>query len=195
MELLTMEQGEEAQAAAVLSIAMLDNPLHRAVLQGKGENERQRIEEMFLEMLTKRAHQVIVARTEREIIGVLRYQGCHDENASPSREPIKDALNETSLIDTDSRIAYWLDVWDEHDPPQRHQHLGPVGVLPEYQGRGVGSSMMEMFCEEVDAISEPAYLETDKLVNVGFYEKFGFRLTGETILFDVENYFMWREAR
>ena len=51
---------------------------------------------------------------------------------------------------------------------------------------------MERFCAEVDANGEPAYLETDKPESVKFYEKFRFRLIGETEIFDVRYYFMWR---
>jgi hypothetical protein len=55
--------------------------------------------------------------------------------------------------------------------------------------------MMESFCAGVDASHEPAFLETDKLVNVRFYEKFGFRIIDERPIFAVENFFMWRPGQ
>ena len=45
-----MELSDIQEAARVLSIAMLDNPLHMAVLKGNGERERLEIEKMFLEL-------------------------------------------------------------------------------------------------------------------------------------------------
>ena len=38
----------------------------------------------------------------------------------------------------------------------QHWHLGPIGVLPEYQGQGIGSRLMQRFCREVDACQASA---------------------------------------
>lgn len=193
MNLVAMVTGEEYQASSVLSVAMVSNPIHDAVLHGQGEAERQRLEEMFLEMLTERPREVLVMKHESTIVGVLRSQECHERSAS--QEQVAAEVDEAALDDTDSRIAHWSRVWDELDPQEPHRHLGPVGVLPKFQGHGIGSMMMENFCAQVDANGEPAYLETDKLENVRFYEKFCFRLIGETDIFGVKNYFMWRATK
>ena len=74
------------------------------------------------------------------------------------------------------------------------RHLGPVGVLPTHQGRGVGSMLVERFCREVDACRAKAYLETDLDINVAFYEKFGFNLVSESDIFGVKSRYMLREA-
>jgi hypothetical protein len=55
--------------------------------------------------------------------------------------------------------------------------------------------MMESFCAQVDANHEPAFLETDKPMNVRFYEKFRFRLIDESPIFGVKNFFMWRPGQ
>ena len=190
MNLVAMVTGEEYQASYVLSVAMVSNPIHDTVLHGQGEAERQRLEDMFLEMLTERPREVLVTKHEGTIVGVLRSQECNEGSAS--QEHVAAEVDEAALDDTDSRIAHWLRVWDELDPQEPHRHLGPVGVLPKFQGHGIGSMMMENFCAQVDANSEPAYLETDKPENMRFYEKFCFRLIGETDIFGVKNYFMWR---
>ena len=39
-----MEKNDIQESAKVLSVAMLDNPLHIAVFQGKGEKERMEVE-------------------------------------------------------------------------------------------------------------------------------------------------------
>jgi ribosomal protein S18 acetylase RimI-like enzyme len=190
MNLVAMVTGEEYQASNVLSVAMVSNPIHDAVLRGHGEVERQRLQDMFLEMLKERPKEVFVMKHESAIVGVLRSQECHEEPMSQERSAVD--VDEVTLEDADSRIAHWLRIWDEVDPVEPHRHLGPVGVLPRLQGHGIGSIMMESFCAQVDANGEPAYLETDKQENVRFYEKFRFRLIGETDIFGVKNYFMWR---
>lgn len=194
VELVKMAKGEEHEASSVQSIAMVSNPIHDAVLQGQGETERGRLEGMFMEMLMERPREVFVAKHEGKIIGVIRSQECHGEPATQEQVTVESEIDEAALNDPDSRIAHWLSIWDEHDPLEPHRHLGPVGVLPQFQGHGIGSKMMENFCAQLDANSEPAYLETDRLENVRFYEKFRFRVVGETDLFDIRNYFMWRPA-
>jgi len=190
MNLVAMVPGEEHQASSVLSVAMVSNPIHDVALGGQDEAERQRLEDMFLEMLIERPREVFISKHESKIVGVLRSQECHEGPASQERVAVE--VDEVTLDDTDSRIAHWVRVWDELDPLEPHRHLGPVGVLPEYQGRGIGTMMMEHFCAQVDANGEPAYLETDKQENVEFYKKFRFEVISETDIFSVKNYFMWR---
>ena len=192
VNLVKMVIGEEHQASIVLSFAMVSNPIHVAVLRGQGEADRKRLLGMFLEKFNERPGIVIVAKQEGTIVGVLRSYDCHGEPASQEKETVENEVHEAALTDTDSRMGHWLRIEDEHDPLETHRHLGPVGVLPQFQGHGIGRMMMERFCAEVDANGEPAYLETDKPESVKFYEKFRFRLIGETEIFDVRYYFMWR---
>jgi ribosomal protein S18 acetylase RimI-like enzyme len=64
--------------------------------------------------------------------------------------------------------------WAGRAPKESHWHLGPVGVQPGQQGRGIGSAMLERFCAMMDAERALAYLETDSEANARLYEKFGF---------------------
>ena len=90
------------------------------------------------------------------------------------------------------RTMRWLAVWTKRDPVKRHWHLGPLVVDAPLQGMGLGSRMMQVFCAQMDAAREDAYLETDKPENVRFYERFGFELVGEQEVLGVSNYFMLR---
>jgi ribosomal protein S18 acetylase RimI-like enzyme len=72
--------------------------------------------------------------------------------------------------------------------------LGPIGVLPDYQGLGIGTTLMQRFCKEVDACMAEAYLETDVDKNVRFYEKFGFKIVSESEIFSVKNRYMLRPS-
>ncbi len=54
--------------------------------------------------------------------------------------------------------------------------------------------MMQVFCAQMDAAREDAYLETDKPENVRFYERFGFEVVGEQEVLGVTNYFMLRKV-
>ena len=86
------------------------------------------------------------------------------------------------------------DVWAKHDPRERHWHLGPIGVHPEHQGRGIGKAILGSFLKIVDEQGSPAYLETDVDRNVALYEKFGFKVIVHADVMGVNNRFMWRPA-
>jgi predicted N-acetyltransferase YhbS len=88
-----------------------------------------------------------------------------------------------------------ISFWAKRDPDEPHVHLGPVAVDVHLQGQGIGSLMMEQHCRQLDAAGEVGYLETDKLENVRFYERFGFEVVGEAPVIDVPNWFMRRPSR
>jgi ribosomal protein S18 acetylase RimI-like enzyme len=93
------------------------------------------------------------------------------------------------------RTTRWLGAWSKRDPGRRHWHLGPVAVDLHLQGRGIGSELMRAFCRRMDAAGEEAYLETDKKINVRFYERFGFEVVGEEEVLGVPNWFMLRQPK
>jgi GNAT superfamily N-acetyltransferase len=165
---------------------MLKVPLHIAVFQGQGEKERKIIKKMFFELLSDLPGITFLARINRQIVGVMRMKSCDGSKVSNEHVPTEDVNN------LDWRKLYWHNEWARHDPLNQHWHLGPVGVLPSHQGKGIGTKLLNRFCQEVDACSAPAYLETDTDKNVRFYERFGFEVVNETQIFDVKNRNMWR---
>lgn len=181
-----LEKSNISEASRVLSEAMLKVPIHVAIFQGRGEKERKIIEKMFFELLTDLPGITFLARINRQIVGVMRMKSCDGSKISNEHAQTEDLNN------LDGRIPYWRNEWARHDPSTQHWHLGPVGVLPSHQGKGVGTKLLSLFCKEVDACSAPAYLETDSGKNVRFYGRFGFQVVSETNIFDVKNYFMWR---
>lgn len=55
-------------------------------------------------------------------------------------------------------------------------HLVYLGVLPDYQGKGIGSSLLNPVLQDAKNEGLPVLLETSKQVNVSIYEKKGFKL-------------------
>jgi ribosomal protein S18 acetylase RimI-like enzyme len=184
-----MENSDIQESAHVLSVAMLDNPLHVTVFKGKGERERMQIEDMFGELLIELPGIVFLAKEKENIIGVMRMKSCQGRNVADVRQDAKDEN------DIGWRKSVWHAEWGRHDPLEQHWHLGPIGVLPTHQGSGVGSILMERFCVEVDACRATAYLETDLDKNVRFYERFGFKVVSESKIFDVQNRYMLRASK
>ena len=183
-----MEKNDIPEAARVLSVAMLDNPLHAALFQGRDEKVRLLIQDMFNELLTNVPGVVFLAREGQAVVGVMRMRSCDGRKIPDAPEGPQDEN------DLDQRKFIWLKEWARRDPTDQHWHLGPIGVLPSHQGAGVGSQLMQRFCKEVDACSAKAYLETDLDKNVRFYQKFGFEVVATSEIFQVENRYMLRPS-
>lgn len=182
-----MQRAEATGAAEVLSRAMLDNPLHLAVFLGNGEEQRRQIEIMFAGLMAEAPEVVFLARQAGEIVGVMRMKSCSGRSVPPIPGPDES--------DTRWRKAVWHAEWARRDPTWPHWHLGPIGVLPSHQGRGIGTMLLERFCAEVDGCRARAYLETDLDRNVRFYEHFGFTVTAESDILGVRNRYMTRPAK
>lgn len=61
--------------------------------------------------------------------------------------------------------------------PQSHWYLTALGIDPAMQGKGIGRSLLEPILAKADAEGIPCYLETFHARNLGFYERFGFRVS------------------
>ena len=184
-----MENSDIQESANVLSVAMVDNPLHVAIFQGKGERQRIEIEKMFCELLIELPGIVFLAKQRQNIVGVMRMKSCQGRKVAAVP---KDATDES---DIGWRKSVWHADWGRNDPIEQHWHLGPIGVLPSHQGSGIGSILMERFCKEVDACYAKAYLETEGRKNVRFYQKFGFKIVRESEIFGVKNRYMLRASK
>jgi len=181
-----LEKPDFQEAIRVISIAMEQNPVNIAVYQGGAENIRKNIERDFLELFSELPGIVFTCKADGQIVGVMRMRSCDGRDDLDKQDDIDEPG------DIGRRKSIWLKDWASRDPQEPHWHLGPIGVLPGYQRKGIGSKLLRRFCQEVDACLAPAYLETDELQLVPFYEKFGFELVAESEIFSVKNSFMWR---
>lgn len=92
------------------------------------------------------------------------------------------------------RVLRWVGEWARRDPPEPHWHLGPVAVDSRLHGQGIGGAMMADFCGRMNKWGTLSYLETDKLENVRFYQRFGFRVIEQATILGIPNWFMSRPA-
>src|SRR5262249_59575542 len=68
--------------------------------------------------------------------------------------------------------------------PEPHWYLATLGVEPGFQGGGRGSALLECWLEAVAADALPAWLETDREANLGFYRRGGFEVALEGSVLD-----------
>jgi GNAT superfamily N-acetyltransferase len=181
-------------AVGVLTRGMLDNPIHVAVFGDDPGHRARALGRLFAGQMPLQSEPLEAVR-DGVTVGVC--------GLAPPGECIGDLVraldgNLPALSEDageQARIAIWLGDWGGRDPvDRRHWHLGPIAADAPLQGQGVGSVMMEAFCRRVDDAGEDAYLETDKDVNVRFYERFGFETVAEAIVLDTPNWFMIRSA-
>ncbi|MEO6988808.1 MAG: GNAT family N-acetyltransferase [Aquihabitans sp.] len=84
-----------------------------------------------------------------------------------------------------------------HPEEPHHWYLGYIGTHPDHQGRGVGGALVLAITERCDAEGLPAYLESSKESNLGFYARFGF-VESEPMMLGKDGpalWPMWREPK
>lgn len=61
-------------------------------------------------------------------------------------------------------------------------YLNAIGVDPSAQRGGLGSALINRMLARIDHEALPAFLDTSASDNLGYYERFGFRVTAESTL-------------
>lgn len=182
-----------ADAARMLARAFVTNPLHLAVF---GPHQLAKNEAFFEVGLRVMKGPKLVALEDTRIVGLI-----HWVEAPKCQFSALEKLMQTPAmirgfgLSSALRVGTWLSAWSKHDPKGAHVHLGPIGVDPEAQGRGIGQQLMERYCEHLDRGALAGYLETDRPANVTFYAPFGFEVTAEIPVHGVQNFLMTRGIR
>lgn len=181
---------EIREACLLLSHAFIRNPETAVIFRGR----RDRLEALFLIQLMRQSSSVFLAKESGQIAGVMRMvEWPHCQMSLMQTVQLFPAML-GALKGTLPRAAKFNAIWHAHDPKQPHWHLGPLGISPNRQGQGIGSCLLKYFCEHLDRLRAPAYLETGKPENVRLYERFGFTVTATAQFRGVPMWFMWRPA-
>jgi ribosomal protein S18 acetylase RimI-like enzyme len=198
IEVGDLQAGEVEEMLGVVVRGMQDNPSIVAAFGGEQARRRRSLRRLFGAMArdANHLHNMMVARDSGGAIvgacGAMPPGKCQ-----PTADKTLQMVPTLLLLGprTAGRTMRWLGAWGRQDPAERHWHLGPVAVDAHLQGMGIGSMLMSVFCARMDAAGEAAYLETDKPINVSFYERFGFETTAEESVLGTPNWFMTRRAR
>jgi ribosomal protein S18 acetylase RimI-like enzyme len=189
----TLGENEIQEAAKVVARAMGPTPFPMAMCQELNKSERV-METTVRVIFAHSPGQVLIAKKDRQVVGVLRMVKWPQCQMS-SRQvrmllPSMVRILKLGVI----RAMRGRAVWAKYHPVKPHWHVDPLAVMPELQGQGVGSQLLERFCKIVDDAGESAYLETDRPENVRLYERFGFNVISEAPALGVHCYFMWRPS-
>ena len=89
-----------------------------------------------------------------------------------------------------------MNVMAKTHPKDPHWYLMAVGVVPEAQGQGRGTALLQPVLSRCDEDGVPAYLEASTADNARLYERLGFGSRAELeILPGLRVRPMWREPR
>lgn len=196
LEIRTLLMSEVPLAAQVLGRGMRDNPLHVAAL-GRDPIAREKgfagVFRAFLALEVAKKGRVVGAFKDRILVGVcgmMRPGSC--QLAVHERVMLLPRLLRHCGLGGTGKLLSQFGNWSGHDLAEPHWHLGPVGIEPELQGKGIGSLLLSAFCRMVDDEGVASWLETDKEVNVSFYRRHGFEVVSEDTVNGVPNWFMKR---
>jgi ribosomal protein S18 acetylase RimI-like enzyme len=195
VDVATLAETELPDATGVLARGMRDNPLHIAAFGDEADHRVDSLTRMFNGVMPMQP-EPLRASADGKVVGVCGFGAPPECMVHMFGELSADQFP-SSFEDAgeQGRVVEWLQAWGKRDPGEPHFHLGPVAADAGRQGQGIGSAMMQAFCDRVDRDGALAYLETDKAENVGFYEKFGFETVGEAPVIGVTNWFMHRAAK
>jgi ribosomal protein S18 acetylase RimI-like enzyme len=186
--------GDELRfAGAVAARALRDNPMMAFSVPDDPLARLQVGYDTFVERIAPDSVGAVVGR---HVIGVAAAAApgvCIGATAASElrRAPAMDPADAVGY----DRARFVISTMCEHDPEERHVHVGPVGVEPGVQGLGIGRAMMTAVCERLDDDGEAGWLETDKPENVVFYRRHGFDVAAEDRHLGISIWFMRRPPR
>jgi ribosomal protein S18 acetylase RimI-like enzyme len=80
------------------------------------------------------------------------------------------------------RLAMAQEASHKNHPREKNYYLQFIGVDPKHHGRGIGAALIKPVMELCDTEKCGAYVESSKEINIGFYMRFGFEVTGKIVL-------------
>jgi len=133
------------ECVSVLADAFVNNPLHLSAF-GRGRTDQNRLffriglRHMFI------GH-AFVALVDGAPCGYVHFNASPHCLPAPEELPNAVATLLTPLGEAVPQVIRWFTRWCRLDPEMPHVHLGPIGVIPEMQGQGVGTALMHRYIE------------------------------------------------
>ena len=99
-------------------------------------------------------------------------------NIYPDQESLSTLLQGTVLEQIKNDVFAVFEQMGRYHPSEPHWYLPLMGVDPFYQGRGIGSTLIQHGLVQCERDGKPAYLESSNSRNISLYNRHGFELIG-----------------
>ncbi len=199
MEIVPTTQQSYRLAAQVLGRAFADEPISKFIYRNFSYEKRVRAltVDFSAELVTclQKGYPFQVVQDDRILAAALVYP--------PGTYPLPALDQWTFLVKSVLKNGWynvkswveWLDEVDRVHPRQEHYYLLYIGVEPSFQGRGLGSCLLDHLVIMADKDGVGCYLETASPRSLPFYERAAFKVIGEKQIIGHPTWFMWREPR
>lgn len=171
--------------AELLYLALKDDPFYAAMERSVDSDQPERARQaMFAyldySMVEAELHDAL-HRPSDHMYGVSIWsKPLSAETAQAKREKkqafIAQHMGETSLKTYNNIVSYMSEQSGQY-VDDNYWYLSIVGVLPEFQGRGLGVGLLSSVLAEADEQGIPTYLETFTPRNESFYERLGYQVS------------------
>jgi ribosomal protein S18 acetylase RimI-like enzyme len=189
-----LEEHQLGEAAGVAARALVDAP---TTVAAYGDDLYDRLALPYADfrtLFTALPSPQVAAFCGRCVVGVAAVTPPGGCVGSFFRNAAADVLEKaTPGLGDPSRVHVFWAHFATHDPDEEHWHVGPVGVEPGFQGRGIGVKVVREVCAELDGRARVGWLETDKERNVSFYRSLGFTVVDTATILGVPTWFMRRD--
>ncbi|HZN14427.1 MAG TPA: GNAT family N-acetyltransferase [Acidimicrobiales bacterium] len=195
VEVRKVTRGDVPEVAQALARAFADDPVMTYVIPERNRHRRmRRLFELDLHHIALRHDESYT--TVGPISGAALWAP-PDKWRTSALSLAWSAPSFLRVLGTNVRAAIRLMTAVERKHPKPpHYYLSTLGTEPDFQGKGIGSALIQPVLDRCDAAGVPAYLESSKEANVPFYRRHGFEITGEVTVADGPTlWLMWRDAQ
>jgi GNAT superfamily N-acetyltransferase len=192
-----LAESERPAAISLLAASFCDQPLDRAVVGGRRARRLRAGRAGMAASLEAAAGRADLraARLDATLAAVLVAVPPHGYPLPPpsARTQLRTLWRQGFRVARRWRTVF--DALQERRPEAPCWTLSLLGVSPPLQGRGIGTTLLRSWLQEVDAVGERVWLETARPTNVPFYQRQGFRVHDEIEVLGVPVWLMDRPAR
>lgn len=189
------DPGDDTTLARVLARAFVDDPIQEWLLPRPDDREDRLVRMFRYNLRAQRARGQVWTVHTQSAAALWAAPGRHRPGAG---EIITSLPLLASVVRGGSgRGLRALQTLERLHPHEPHWYLAQLGTDPSHQGRGLGSAVLEPVLERCDTEGLPAYLESSKEVNLGFYGRHGFEVRDEVPVAPggPPLWTMWRDPR
>ncbi|AFZ28429.1 acetyltransferase (plasmid) [Cylindrospermum stagnale PCC 7417] len=197
VDIIKPDAAQVDKIAQLLALAFENSAVLSQICQAKGKELRRRLHLLFrarIAMQVAANQPMLGVIKDAQVISVAVFQ--EPGSYFPVWEQIRCLLQ---VIFGISPLVAWriwrnLIILERYHPSEPHYYLTPLGVHPDFQGKGYARTLLEALHARSEAhpLSTGVYLDTGNPRIVSFYERFGYHTTAQLKINNMETFMMFR---